>query len=330
MRRIYRPFAMALAVLAAAAPARVAHAQGPPALTGDLVVFNAGSLGLPLRNLLRAFRQANPGVTTAQESAGSLESARKLTEFDKIPDILALADYAIFPKLLIPGQTDWYVRFATNALVLAYRDESQGAFEIDTHNWYRILLRSGIRTGRSDPTLDPSGYRTLMVWQLAERYYRQPTLATQLKNASPPRYMRPKEADLTALLQLGEFDYIWTYASIARTSGFRAVALPREINLSDPSLAETYAQAVVTVPGASRASGDSVQFRGEPIVFALTIPRQAPHPEVAEAFLRFVFSQEGQRILAEAGITPMVPPTLGGPGEPPLSLRGLFTPSGSP
>lgn len=328
MRVTRRTCAAALAALLALSPTRQAGAQGPTALTGQLVVFNAGSLGLPFRNLLRAFKQANPGVTTAQESAGSLESARKLTELGKIPDILALADYAIFPKLLIPGQVDWYVNFATNALVLAYRDESQGAFEIDTHNWWRILLRNGIRTGRSDPTLDPAGYRTLMAWQLAERFYHQPTLATQFKNASPPRYMRPKEADLTALLQLGEFDYIWTYASIARTSGFRAVALPPEINLGDPALAESYAQAVVTVPGPSRAKGDTVQFRGEPIVYALSIPRHAPHPEVAEAFLRFVFSQEGQRILAEAGLTPMTPPTLGGPGEPPLSLRGLFTPSG--
>lgn len=321
----------ALGLLAAmgGVPARAA-AQAAPALTGDLLVFNAGSLGLAFRNLLKAFKAAHPGVRTAQESAGSLESARKLTELGKIPDVLALADYAIFPKLLIPGQTDWYATFATNALVLAYRDESAGAFQVDNQNWYRILLRPGVRVGRSDPALDPAGYRTLMAWQLAERYYHQPTLATQLKNASPMKYVRPKEADLTALLQLGEFDYIWTYASIAQANAFRTVRLPPEIDLSDPALAETYAHAVVTLPGASRAAGDSVQFRGEPIVFALSIPRKAPHPEVAEAFVRFVFGQEGQRILAEAGLTPVLRPALGGPGQPPLSLQGLFPSSNDP
>jgi len=295
-----------------------------PALKGNLVVFNAGSLGLPFRNLLRAFRAANPDVKTAQESAGSLESARKLTELGKIPDVLAVADYAIIPKLLIPAQTDWYATFATNALVLAYRDESQGAYEINTQNWYRILMRSGVRTGRSDPALDPAGYRTLMVWQLAEKYYAQPQLERLLRAASPARYMRPKEADLTALLQLGELDYIWTYASIARTSGFRSVRLPAEIDLSDPALADTYAQARVVLPGATRAKGDSVEFRGEPIVYALTIPGNAPHPEVAEAFVRFVFSEAGQRILADAGLQPAAPPARGGPGQPPLSLRSLF------
>ncbi len=301
----------------------IAPAQDAP-LKGELIVFNAGSLGLPFRNLLKAFKGANPEVRTSQESAGSLESARKVTELGKTPDILAVADYAIIPKLLIPAHADWYATFATNSLVLAFRNESSGALDINIQNWYRVLLRPGIRTGRSDPALDPAGYRTLMVWQLAERYYQQPTLARLLQNASPPRYMRPKESDLTALLQLGELDYVWTYASIARTSGFRWVDLPPEINLSDPAQAATYAEARVILPGANRAAKDSVEFRGEPIVYAFTIPRGAPHPEIAEAFVRFLFSQDGQRILADAGLQPAVPPALGGPGQPPLSLQGLF------
>ncbi len=313
--------ATVVALLLAGAPL-AACAQAP--LTGDLVVFNAGSLGLPFRNLLQAFKKENPGVRTAQESSGSLEAARKITELGKTPDVLGVADYAIIPKLLVPAHADWYATFATNALVLAYRNESQGGLEIADYNWYRILLRPGIRTGRSDPTLDPSGYRTLMVWQLAQDYYRQPQLATQLQAASPLKYMRPKEADLTALLQLGELDYIWTYRSIAQANGFRWLDLPKEVNLSDPAMAATYARAKVTLPGATQAKGDTVVFTGEPIVYALTIPKNAPHAETAEAFVRFIFSPAGQRILADAGLTPVVPPALGGPGQPPLSLRGLF------
>lgn len=311
-----------LAVLLLAGAPMGAGAQAP--LEGDLVVFNAGSLGLPFRNLLQAFKKANPDVRTAQESSGSLEAARKLTELGKTPDVLGVADYAIIPKLLIPAHAAWYATFATNALVLAYRNESQGGLEIADYNWYRILLRPGVRTGRSDPSLDPAGYRTLMAWQLAQLYYRQPQLATQLQAASPPRYMRPKEADLTALLQLGELDYIWTYRSIAQANGFRWLDLPKEINLSDPAMAATYAEAKVTLPGATQAKGDTIVFAGEPIVYALTIPRNAPHPDVAEAFVRFIFSPPGQRILTDAGLTPVVPPSLGGPGQPPLSLRGLF------
>ncbi|HVX88428.1 MAG TPA: hypothetical protein VG940_05830, partial [Gemmatimonadales bacterium] len=68
-------------------------AQAPQRLT----VFNAGSLGRPLREALAAFVTTHPGVEPAQENAGSLESARKLTELHKIPDIIALADEAVFP-----------------------------------------------------------------------------------------------------------------------------------------------------------------------------------------------------------------------------------------
>ena len=159
VRRIILRVVIATAALVAlpqAAPAQT------PATAGELVVFNAGSLGLPFRNLLQAFKKANPGVRTSQESSGSLEAARKLTELGKIPDVLGVADYVIIPKLLIPAHADWYATFATNALVLAFRNESQGALEIADYNWYRILLRPGIRTGRADPTLDPAGYRTLM------------------------------------------------------------------------------------------------------------------------------------------------------------------------
>ena len=83
-----------------------------------------------------------------------------------------------------------------------------------------------MRAGHSDPALDPNGYRTLIVLQLAERYYREPGLAQRLEAAMPPKYQRPKEADLTALLQAGELDYAWTYRSLAETNGLRYVTLP--------------------------------------------------------------------------------------------------------
>lgn len=52
-------------------------------LTGPLVVFNAGSLAYPVRDLLAAFQRAHPGIEPMQESSGSLEAARKLTELGR-------------------------------------------------------------------------------------------------------------------------------------------------------------------------------------------------------------------------------------------------------
>jgi molybdate/tungstate transport system substrate-binding protein len=296
-----------------------ANAQTSP--TGPLVVFNAGSLAKPFNELLRAFKAKHPGVVPAQENSGSLEAARKLTELGKIPDVIGVADYGVIPKLLIPQHASWYATFARNSMVLIYTDQSIGASEINGQNWWQVLLRPDVRAGRSDPTLDPNGYRTLMAFQLAEKFYKQPGLAGRLERALPPKYIRPKEADLTALVQAGELDYSWSYASIARTAGLRYVELPREVDLSDPKLADWYAQALVRLPGPRRAGSDSLEFRGEPIVYALTIPTAAPHPPTAVAFVRYVFSPEGQAILKKNGFVVLEKPLLGGPGRPP---EGLF------
>lgn len=295
--------------------ALIACSPAPRGVTGELTVFNAGSLAYPFRELLAAFAREHPGIEPRQESSGSLEAARKLTELGKIPDVLAVADHGIIAKLLMPAFTTWYVTFASNAMVLAYSDRSAGAEEINGENWWRILLRPGIRWGSSNPALDPNGYRSLMVLQLAERHYGEPGLARRLSEALDPRLVRPNEAQLLGLVQAGELDYAWSYRSLAQTAGLRWVELPQAIDLSDAARAEEYAMAAIRLPGQRRAAGDSVEFRGEPIVYALTIPREAPHPESARAFARFVLSPAGREILAKAGFRLLERPVVTGSGE---------------
>jgi molybdate/tungstate transport system substrate-binding protein len=283
-------------------------------------VFNAGSLAKPFNDLLRAFKAKHPKVVPAQENSGSLEAARKITELGKIPDVVAVADYNVIPKLLVPRFAGWYVLFARTSMVLVYSDQSVGAGEITGKNWWQVLQRPHVRWGHSDPVLDPAGYRSLMVFKLAERFYHQPGLAESLEAAIPSRHIRPKSADLIALVQVGELDYAWEYEAVARMHKLRYVELPAQVNLSDPKLADWYAQASVRLPGASRAGKDSVEFRGEPIVYALSIPTAAEHPRTAEAFVRFVFSPEGQAIIKANGFTVLEKPLLAGPGKPPAGL----------
>lgn len=293
-----------LAPVVGAAQTRAAPLRGP------LLVFNAGSLAKPMGELLRAFAARHPGVEPRQENAGSVESARKLTELDRIPDLLAVADADVIEQLLIPRHATWSAAFARNAMVLAYTDSSRFAREITPLNWHWILRRPGVRTGRSDPALDPNGYRTLMVLQLTERATGERGLAAAVERAMPKRYMRPKEADLVALLQAGELDYIWSYRSIAMTNGLRAVDLPAEVDLADPARAALYGTATVTLPATPRRG--PVTFRGAPIVYALTIPTQAPSPALAAAFVRFVLGPEGQRVLVANGFTLLERPLVRG------------------
>jgi molybdate/tungstate transport system substrate-binding protein len=280
-----------------------------------LIVFNAAALTPPFKQLLTLFDSLRQGISIAQESSPSLEAVRKVTDLGKTPDVLAVADYGLLPKLVLPKHASWYVLFGTNAMVLAYMDESAGAAQISGDNWWQVLQRPGMRIGRSDYTIDPSGYRALMSLQLAERHYRQPGLAKQLLARMPERYVRHAEADLSALIVAGELDYGWTYESLAKAHGLKYVRLPPEVDLSSPALADWYAQAVVRIPGG--VGKDSLTLRGEPIVFALTIPTDAPHKEEAEAFVQLLLSEPGRAVLQRSGFATIKPEFR---GSPPASL----------
>jgi molybdate/tungstate transport system substrate-binding protein len=290
-------------------------ARDQPAERGTIVAFNAGSLARPLRAALDTFARRHD-VTVQQENAGSLETARKLTELGKVPDVIALADHEVFPQLLLPEHVGWYVEFARNRMVIAYTERSRHADEITGDNWYQVLARPGVEVGRADPNLDPNGYRTLLTLQLAERHYRQPGLYRRLLAAAPPRNVRPKEADLVGLLQAGELDYIWSYESIAQAAGLRFVRLPSAIDLGDPADSAFYVGAVVRVTG--HTPRDTVEFRGAPIVYALSIPRRAPHPDLAARFVAFLLSEDGKRVLRQARLDALDRPVLVGSGAPPV------------
>jgi len=277
-----------------------------------LVAFNAGSLARPLRTALDSFA-AREHVEVRQESAGSLETARKLTELGNIPDVIALADEEVFPQLLMPAHVSWYARFAHNRMVLAYTNKSRGAGEVTADNWWQVVQRPGIETGRSDPQLDPNGYRTLLVLQLAERHYARPGLAAQLLRAMPARNVRPKEADLVGMLQAGEFDYIWSYESMAQNVGLQFVRLPDAIDLSSPADSATYAAVSVRVRG---KGADSVTFRGRPIVYALSIPNAAPNRDIAERFVHYLLSADGRRVLRAQGLDALEAPSFIGINVP--------------
>lgn len=261
---------------------------------------------------------AREGITTEQESAGSLETARKLTELGKIPDIIALADEHVIPTLLMPAHTTWYVRFARNRMVIAYSDRSRYASDITADNWWQVLTRSGVQVARADANLDPNGYRTLLTWQLAEEHYNEPGLSNRLLAGAPPKNVRPNEASLVALLEAGEMDYIWSYESLARSSGFRYVQLPAAIDLSSLADSATYAGAAVSVTGGTL--GDSITMRGQPIVYAFSIPRAAPHPELAIRFAAWLMSAEGKRVLRAEMLDVLEHHTIAGEGAPPALL----------
>jgi len=284
--------------------------------TSELEVFNAAALGPPFHDALEAFRAQQPGVRPAQHNAPSLEVVRMVTELGRVPDILAVADHALLDSLIVPAHADWYALLGTNALVLAYGPKSRFRDEITTDNWWQVLLREGVEVGRSDMRVDPSGYRADMAMQLAERFYQRPGLTAQLRATIPERNVRRAEADLSAHLETGQLDYGWTYESLARAHGLKYVKLPSAIDQSDPAQEASYREAKVTLPAAQ--GRPAITLTGAPIVFALTVPREAPHAEQARRFAAFLLSEEGRAVLRKSGFAPLEPPVYR--GTPPAGL----------
>jgi len=308
-----------LAIVASCSSPAPESGQGDGAR--NIVVYTAASVAIPIRAALDTFA-AREHVRVQQENGGSLDIARKLTELHQIPDVVVLADYDVFPKLLMPAQTTWYADFARNRMVLAFTDKSKFASEVDSANWPKILERPGVQLGRANPNLDPNGYRTLLTLQLAERYYEQPGLYDRLMKLSPARNVRPKEADLVGLLQAGEFDYIWSYESLAQATKLRYIPLPAAIDLGTPADTAVYAKATVKVAG--KTPNDTLTISGQPIVYALSIPKAAPHPNVAERFVAFLLSPDGRRLMHANKLDALGAPVIIGSGVP-ASVRAAVS-----
>lgn len=302
-----------LVLAAAAAPA----AAQPPAV---LTVFAAGTLAGPFRALDAIFEKKYPNVTIHPVFAGSVALARRIADLHQEADLFAVADYRVIPKFLFgrPGQkayADWYAGFARNAITFTYTDASKFAKEITPQNWYTVLARPGVEIGRSNPDTDPSGYQILIMLQLAGRHYHAPGLAQAILRNAPPRDMRDTETDLLAALQLGEIDYLGIYRSDAIQHHLHYLALPAAIDLGDVKLAKLYADAIVETKNGA--------VHGAPIIYAATIPNNAPQAKWAEKYLALLLGPQGQAILKRSGFAPLAPADAVGRARMPVSLKAL-------
>jgi len=274
-------------------------------ISGELTIFHAGSLSMPLKAAADSFMKSHPNVKINLEAAGSVECARKITELGKPCDIMASADYKVIDKLLIPQFASWNIPFAGNEMAIVYHDQSRYANELTKDNWFEILQKKDVAYGRSDPNSDPCGYRTVMTLKLAEKYYLNPTLSKSILDKDN-KYMRPKEVDLLALLESNTIDYIFLYKSVAIQHGLKYLELPVEVNLSDIKMESLYKTVSIDVKGKTPES--TITMTGEPMVYGLTIPKNALSPKLAVEFLKYFLSQNGgQLIMRKMGQTAIVP-----------------------
>lgn len=276
---------------------------------GEVIIFHAGSLSRSLEAMADSFSALHPGIRLVFRAGGSAELAR-LIALRKMPvDIFASADYTVIDKILIPMHADWNVWFAINQMVLCYTEKSRYADEVSSDNWHNILTRPQVTWEHTDPNLDPCGYRSLMVMQLAEVHYRTSGLYRDLLACRPRDEVRPNAAELITRLQDGALDYAWEYLSVAMQYGLKYVKLPREINLGDPGLDGFYRRARIEVRGPQ--PGTSAVKVGQSCTYGVTMIADGPNFRGAEAFLSYMLDKQGGlQILRKMGPLPMEPPLV--------------------
>lgn len=309
-------------------------------------VFCAGSLAIPLEKIEEKFesdkRLLLRNVDVQIETAGSVKTVKKVTDVGKIADVVASADYTLIPSMMFPDYADWYIQFARNRMVLAYSESSRYADEINSQNWYAILRRDDVKWGFSNPNLDPCGYRTPMVIQLAEFEYGDDSIfedlivsnsAITISKASGtytvmvPEDLNPNTSRLTirdksvalvSLVQEGGLDYAFEYMSVAKQHDLKFVELPTSVDLSDVEYTSTYNKVKIQL------SSGKVQT-GKPIVYGVTVPKNAVQKELAEEFVEYMINESGRETFSDLGQPPISPAVANDLNLLPESLRKYCT-----
>jgi len=269
---------------------------------GTVRVLYAGSLGAVLEKSVGPVFERASGFTYQGEGQGSLGAAKMIFDGLRSPDVFISADAAVNDKVLMtPAKklTDWYVTFASSAMVLGYNPNSKfkSLFEqvqAGKVPWYEALKTPGLKLGRTDPNLDPKGYRTIFLFHLAEGYYHRNDLTSLLGDPANPAQIFP-EPELLIRMESGQLDagFFYRHEVVAHKMPF--IELPNQINQSDPALASLYREQKFT-------TNKGVTITASPIVFTVTIPHTVKNASGAEAFIRFLIAGKGRGLIEQYGL----------------------------
>ena len=292
-----------------------------------VAVAYAGSLvNLMEKKVGPAFTQAT-GYPYQGEGKGSSALANEIKGKLSFPDIFISASLAVNTTLMGAANgsyVSWYVPFIRSSLVIGYSSTSKFAADFQaaasgSKTWYQVLEESGMRIGRTDPALDPKGVRTIIMMELAEKYYHQPGLTSKILGSSGNTSQIFPEEELVARLGSGQLDAGFFYLNEAIDASIPYVTLPTQINLGDPSLNSTYAKATYTDPKTGAVT------KGSAIVYTLTVLNSSKNMEGAIAFVQYIFSAPGEAFLTNDGLSLVTPKISGDPTAVPSQLKSLFT-----
>ena len=277
--------------VAASAGGSGAHARsiGRSASKGTVSVLFAGSLVKYMeQGFGPAFERAD-GYSFRGFGGGSTELASEIKARVRTGDVFISAAPAADRSLESAangGWVSWDSTFMASPLELAYNPSSRLGKELRRGvPWWKVLMQSGIRVGRTDPRLDPKGVLTTEAVDRAAQKLHDPALAKALGS-----FEVFPETSLVGRMQSGQLDAGFFYAVEAKNA-----------RLSTVALTPVYKYAAYTV----------------------TILNRAPNPTGAAALVRYLLSSARSYSLRRNGLNPMTPQFSGRRSSVPAGLRAL-------
>ena len=317
---MYRAPALGCALVRACVAAATLRGQSAG---GPLNVCHAGSLLAAFTQVEEEFKKRHPSVTVVDTSGGSVDLVRRFAAGRLECDVIAPADHLVIETMLKPARlADYTIVFASGRMVLAYlaTDPKAKALPVSgvfnppssipqvTAGWYDVLTAAGVRISGAHPFMDPGGYRTHMIFDLAQAYYKVPGLYNALLQRYQVNVADPSSG--TPAPALGkDFNFQFTYehnaaASAKRDASYRYATLPHEIDLS--SAKEDLYASGVTIPGLGiPGSSASVTIPASTVAWGVTIPTNSRNRDNAIAFVEALLGSVGRSALTANGPPPM-------------------------
>lgn len=233
----------------------------------EVVVFAAASLRDAFTGMAAPFKQAHPGVEVTFNFAGTQELRAQLEQGAPV-DVFASADQKHMGELVKASRVVRPVVFARNEPVVVVAKESEGTIK----TFADLRLAERVVVGAPEV---PIGRYTLKILDQASTGALGPEFRQQVEHHIVSRELNVRQ--VLAKVSLGEAQAGIVYRTDARAAAGKVgiVPVPPEMNV------------IAEYPIAAVAGG--------------------PHPQLARAWVAFVVSDQGQRLLRDAGFLAPTP-----------------------
>lgn len=310
--------ALVLGIGSALGPGEISAASASPSLAN---VACAGSLQLLMDQYLGPAFARSTGDQYQGEAAGSLGLAQEILAGELHPNVFVPVGQAAM-ALLQPKFTNWAVRFAASPLVLAYYPGGSHAAELKKIaqgklpivDLFTLMATPGFRLGRTDPAVDPQGQAFEMMVRLAEKHLQvSRTIGTADLGGPDSASQIFSETSLEPTLQAGQLDAASAFLPQAIQLHLPYVTLPSSIDFGDPADAHAYAQVSLTIAPGQTVHGSLLDLEASVL--------KGADQRAAEAFVSFLLTAEGRRILQHEGYQLLRPSLLGKVSAVPKEVR---------